>query len=287
MKKKTVRKPVKRKVVRRRFKPLRFLALLIIIFLIAFTFSGGLMVFSPRTWQGIGDFLPRLEKKLPAIASGEVVENISSSDRLSRFFFLHRAVEARLDKESYVKLRDIPENLQHAVLAVEDHRFYNHHGVDLEGVARASLVNLQYGEIQEGASTITQQLVKNLFLSQEQTFGRKAEELLLSLDMEASYEKDEILELYLNTIYYGSNFYGIEAASLGYFDKQPRELNLAEAAMLAGLPNAPSLYSPYVDFKMAKKRQIIVLDAMVRRGFIDEKTAEDAKIKPLYFARSS
>ena len=255
MNKPTKRKAKGRKVIRRRVRPLRFLALLIIIFAIAFVFSGGLMIFSPRTWQGVGDFLPKLEKRLPAIAS-DTAEELSGSDRLSRFFFLHRAVEARLDKESYVRLKDMP-----------------------------SLVNLQHGEIQEGASTITQQLVKNLFLSHEQTFGRKGEELLLALDMEASYEKDEILELYLNTIYYGSNFYGIQAASLGYFDKQPRELNLSEAAMLAGLPNAPSLYSPYVDFKMAKKRQIVVLDAMVRNGYIDEKTAEDAKIKPLYFAR--
>lgn len=286
MKKKTTRKAPAKKV-RRRFKPLRFLALLALLFFIAFAFSGGLMILSPRTWQGIGDFLPKLEHRLPAIAAKDIAEDISGSDRISRFFFLHRAVEARLDKEDYVKLRDMPENLQHAILAVEDHRFYNHHGVDFEGIARASLVNLQYGEIQEGASTITQQLVKNLFLSHEQTFGRKAEELLLALDMEASYDKDEILELYLNTIYYGSNFYGIKEASLGYFGKQPRELNLAEAAMLAGLPNAPSLYSPYVDFKMAKKRQIVVLDAMVRRGFIDERTAEDAKIKPLYFAEAS
>ena len=287
MKKKTTSKASRKKIVRRRFRPLRFLALLTLVFLLAFIFSGGLMVFSPRTWQGIGDFLPKLEKRLPAIASQEITENISGSDRLSRFFFLHRAVEARLDKEKYVLLREVPESFQQAVVAVEDHRFYTHHGVDMEGIARASLVNLQYGEIQEGASTITQQLVKNLFLSQEQTFGRKAEEFLLALDMEASYEKDEILELYLNTIYYGSGFYGLKDASLGYFGKQPRELNLAEAAMLAGLPNAPSLYSPYVDFKMAKKRQITVLDAMVRRGFIDERTAEDAKIKPLYFARAS
>lgn len=286
MKKKTARKSSQKNVVRRRFKPLRLLMLLVLVFFITFIFSGGLMIFSPRTWQGLGDFLPKLERQLPAIASQNLTEDISGSDRLSRFFFLHRAVEARLDRENYVRLKDVPENLQQAVVAVEDHRFYNHHGVDFESIARASLVNLQYGEIQEGASTITQQLVKNLFLTHDQTFDRKAEELLLALDMEACYSKDEILELYLNTIYYGSNFYGIKAASQGYFDKQPRELNLSESAMLAGLPNAPSLYSPYVDFKMSKKRQIIVLDAMVRQGFINEKTSEDAKIKPLYFAKT-
>ena len=170
------------------------------------------------------------------------------------------------------------------LIDTEDERFYKHHGIDFSGLGAAFKDMVLHGR-PRGASTITQQLVKNLFLTHEQTFGRKGEELLLALDMEASYEKDEILELYLNTIYYGSNFYSIKAASLGYFDKQPRELSLPEAAMLAGLPNAPSLYSPYVDFKMAKKRQIVVLDAMVRNGYIDEKTAEDAKIKPLYFAR--
>ena len=183
-----------------------------------------------------------------------------------------------------MKLRDIPVSLQHAVVAVEDNRFYSHHGFDPQGIMRATLVNLQYGQIEEGASTITQQLVKNLFLSHEQSFGRKAEELLLALDLEANYSKDEILELYLNTIYYGSNFYGIGPAAEGYFGKRPAELQLPESAMLAGLPNAPSLYSPYVDFMMAKKRQFIVIDAMVRSGYLDEHEAESAKIKPIYLA---
>ena len=183
-----------------------------------------------------------------------------------------------------MKLRDIPDSLQQAIVAVEDNRFYSHHGFDTEGIIRATLVNLQYGQIEEGASTITQQLVKNLFLSHEQSFGRKAEELLLALDMEANYSKDEILELYLNTIYYGSNYYGVSAASDGYFGKKPADLQLPEAAMLAGLPNAPSVYSPYVDFMMAKKRQFVVIDSMVRCGYLDESTAESAKIKPIYLA---
>ena len=127
--------------------------------------------------------------------------------------------------------------------------------------------------------------MKNLFLSHERSWGRKGEELLLALDIEANYSKDEILELYLNTIYYGSNFYGIGPASQGYFGKKPADLILPESAMLAGLPNAPSLYSPYVDFIAAKKRQMVVLDAMAKNGYIDEQMAEDAKIKPLSFAR--
>ena len=208
-----------------------------------------------------------------------------SPGRFSRFLFLREAVANKTRRSDYTTIDKMPQDLKNAIVAVEDSRFYEHCGFDPTGIARASLVNLQEGSIQEGASTITQQLVKNLFLSPEQTFERKAEECLLALDMEANYNKEEILELYLNNIYFGSNFYGITAASRGYFDKLPQELNLAEAAMLAGLPNAPSLYSPYVDFLLAKKRQLIVLDAMVSNGYIDRTTAEDAKIKPLSLAR--
>ena len=208
----------------------------------------------------------------------------SSLDRISRAIFLKKAVQARTRQADYVRLQDIPESLQQAVIAVEDRKFYNHWGFDMEGILRASLVNLQYGEVKEGASTITQQLVKNLFLSQEQTMGRKAEEFILAMDMELNYSKEEILELYLNSIYFGSGYYGIGQAAEGYFGKEPAMLALPEAAMLAGIPNAPSLYSPYVDFMLAKKRQFVVLDAMVAAGFLRENVAEDAKIKPIYLA---
>lgn len=276
-----MKKSTKRKI---RFRIFRFLFLLCLIFFLAFFLAGGTSVFSPRTWQHFGDFLPKLESQLPAIQQTTEPVPIGTMDRLSRFLFIRRAVASRINPDTYVKLRDIPVSLQHAVVAVEDNRFYSHHGFDPQGIMRAALVNLQYGQIEEGASTITQQLVKNLFLSHEQSFGRKAEELLLSLDLEANYSKDEILELYLNTIYYGSNFYGIGPAAEGYFGKRPAELQLPESAMLAGLPNAPSLYSPYVDFMMAKKRQFIVIDAMVRSGYLDEHEAESAKIKPIYLA---
>ena len=136
-------------------------------------------------------------------------------------------------------------------------------------------------------SNITQQLVKNLFLSHEQSMGRKVEELLLALDMEARYSKEQILELYLNTIYFGSDFYGIAEAAHGYFGKRPADLSLAEAAMLAGLPNAPSLYSPYVDYDLAKKRQAIVLDAMVRSGLAAPSVAEKAKKDEPHFVRKT
>ena len=276
-----MKKSTKRKI---RFRIFRFIFLLCLIFFLAFFLAGGTSVFSPRTWQHFGDFLPKLESQLPAIQQTTEPVPIGTVDRLSRIIFIRRAVASRINPDTYVKLRDIPVSLQHAVVAVEDNRFYSHHGFDPQGIMRATLVNLQYGQIEEGASTITQQLVKNLFLSHEQSFGRKAEELLLALDIEANYSKDEILELYLNTIYYGSNFYGIGTAAEGYFGKRPADLQLPEAAMLAGLPNAPSLYSPYVDFMMAKKRQFIVIDAMVRSGYLDEHEAESAKIKPIYLA---
>ena len=214
----------------------------------------------------------------------DAMESNSTLNMLERVFFLKQAVNARINSANYVKLQDIPESLQQAVVAVEDRKFYNHWGFDMEGIFRASLVNLQYGQVREGASTITQQLVKNLFLSQEQTIGRKAEEFVLAMDMELNYSKDEILELYLNTIYFGSGYYGIKEASEGYFGKEPAMLALPEAAMLAGIPNAPSLYSPYVDFMLAKKRQFIVLDAMTAAGYLRESVADDAKIKPIYLA---
>lgn len=214
----------------------------------------------------------------------DAMESNSTLNRLERVFFLKQAVNARINSANYVKLQDIPESLQQAVVAVEDRKFYNHWGFDMEGIFRASLVNLQYGQVREGASTITQQLVKNLFLSQEQTMGRKAEEFVLAMDMELNYSKDEILELYLNTIYFGSGYYGIKEASEGYFGKEPAMLALPESAMLAGIPNAPSLYSPYVDFMLAKKRQFIVLDAMTAAGYLRESVADDAKIKPIYLA---
>ena len=214
----------------------------------------------------------------------DAMESNSTLNRLERIFFLKQAVNSRINSANYVKLQDIPESLQQAVVAVEDRKFYNHWGFDMEGIFRASLVNLQYGQVREGASTITQQLVKNLFLSQEQTMGRKAEEFVLAMDMELNYSKDEILELYLNTIYFGSGYYGIKEASEGYFGKEPAMLTLPESAMLAGIPNAPSLYSPYVDFMLAKKRQFIVLDAMTAAGYLRESVADDAKIKPIYLA---
>lgn len=206
----------------------------------------------------------------------------SLSDKIDRLTSIKTAVNERIkEKEHYVRLEDIPRSLRQAIVAVEDSRFYSHRGFDPEGIARATVVNVEAGQIEEGASTITQQLVKNLFLTQEQSFTRKVEEILLAINLERNFSKDEILELYLNTIYFGSNFYGVYEAAEGYFGKEPSELTLAESAMLAGLPNAPSLYSPYVDFMLAKKRQLVVINAMVRANILTDREAERARVETI------
>ena len=207
-------------------------------------------------------------------------------DSIGRMTSVKPAVDAKIKTiPHYVTLDKMPFLLRQAVVAVEDQRFYTHKGFDLFGIARAVLVNVEAGEIQEGASTITQQTVKNLFLTSEQTFTRKAEELVLSMNMERDFKKDKILEIYLNVIYFGSNFYGIYDASHGYFGKEPADLTIAECAMLAGLPNAPSLYSPYVDFRLAKKRQLVVIDAMEKMGVISPTEAENARIEEIVLAQ--
>ena len=199
-------------------------------------------------------------------------------EKIDRLFNIEIAVaEKRRKFRHYVLMKDIPRAMCRAVIAVEDKRFYNHNGFDIESIARATVVNVESGEIEEGGSTITQQLAKNLFLSQERSFTRKFEELLLSIQIESHFDKNKILELYLNTIYFGSNFYGINDAAQGYFGKEPKNLSLAECAMLAGIPNAPSVYSPYVNFSLAKQRQNIVLDAMIKAHFITRFEADKAR----------
>ena len=206
--------------------------------------------------------------------------------RVERIFSIEEAVNERTRRiPHYVSLDEIPRSLRQAIVAVEDARFYSHSGFDVTGIARAAVVNVEAGEIEEGASTITQQLAKNLFLSSEQTFSRKAEELVLALELERNFSKDKIIEMYLNTIYFGSNFYGIYDASKGYFGKEPKDLTVGESAMLAGLPNAPSLYSPYVDFMLAKKRQLVVINAMKNANFLSERDAENARIEEIVLAR--
>ena len=265
-------------------KMLRLCAGLILVFFLGFFLAGGRDVLRKETVSRVTDWAA--DSVLPSAQQKELhpLEHPDGITRAKRLLFLRDAVDERISEKKIVPTKELPDSLLQAIVAVEDARFYSHPGFDVEGIIRATLVNLQKGEIEEGASTITQQLIKNLFLSQERSFARKTEELALAVDLEMRFSKEQILSLYLNTIYFGSGYYGIYDASHGYFNKEPQDLTLPEAAMLAGLPNAPSVYSPYEDFLLAKKRQLIVLDAMVRTGMISEQLAEEAKIAPIYLA---
>lgn len=176
---------------------------------------------------------------------------------------------------------DLPPHVVQAMLAVEDRRFYEHQGVDRLAILRAAISNWRAGRTTQGGSTLTQQLVKNLFLTPERTIRRKAQEARLSLQLEEMLTKDEILELYINRIYLGARAFGIDAAARRYFGKPPQELTVGEAAMIAGLPKAPSRFAPNLNPEAAKERQIYVLDRMTRAGFITEGAAERAAAEPV------
>jgi penicillin-binding protein 1A len=180
----------------------------------------------------------------------------------------------------YVPIAHIPKIVQHAFVANEDHNFYVHHGVDFGGIARAALADYRHEEFQ-GASTITQQLARALFLSNEVSISRKVQEALLAMEIERYYTKDEILERYLNLIYFGAGAYGIQAAAHTYFGTDVANLSLGQAAMLAGLPAAPSDYSPYVNLQRARERQHHVLDRMVASGYVTQDQADAAADAPL------
>ena len=176
-----------------------------------------------------------------------------------------------------VKIEQIPIALQQAFVAVEDARFYEHKGVDPRGLARAIYTNLKDNEIAEGGSTITQQLAKNAYLTQERTLKRKIQEVFLALQLEKQYTKQEILELYLNQIYFGQGAYGVQAAAKTYFGKNIEELNLSECAMLAGIPKSPNYYSPFNNIKAAIERRNTVLDQMQKYNYIRSSEAAEAK----------
>lgn len=164
--------------------------------------------------------------------------------------------------KNYVTIDEIPRSLQDTLLLVEDKKFYCHRGYDVKAIARAFVVNFKAGEIKEGGSTITQQLVKNLFLSSEQTVTRKIKEVILAVRLESTYSKKEIMEMYLNVIYYGNGAYGIQSASNLYFNKNVWSLSKEEIAMLVGIPQAPSIYNPKDNPEKARKRQRQILTIM-------------------------
>ncbi|MDD2376783.1 MAG: transglycosylase domain-containing protein [Clostridia bacterium] len=177
----------------------------------------------------------------------------------------------------YVKIGEMTEDYKNAVIAIEDHRFIEHGGIDYISTFRAVIKNLKVGELAEGGSTITQQLAKNMYFTQEKKFERKVAELFIAFKLEKEYSKDDILEMYINIMYFGNGYYGIGKASKGYLYKEPIEMTLYESTLLAGLPNAPSVYALNSNPALAKERQNQVLDCMVKYNYLTEVQAQEVK----------
>lgn len=213
--------------------------------------------------QNLNEFKPNIVTKFYS-EDGEVIKTFTA------FTF------------SKVDLNDIPTNLQHAVIATEDKNFYKHRGYDPAGLVRSTFANILAGHVVQGASTITQQLARILFLSNEKTYTRKIKELIVAVRIEKTIPKDKILEMYLNNVYLGSGAYGMEGASEIYFNKHLKELSLAECALLAGLPQAPSVYSPFHDEELSIQRRNQVLKRMYKMRYITKDEYESAKEEKLH-----
>ena len=194
----------------------------------------------------------------------EAISKISVEDKVN---------EIRNNK-NYVTLSNVSKDFTNAIVAIEDHRFYKHSGFDFISFCRAILSNIKQGEVGQGGSTISQQLARNMYFTQEKNYSRKIAELFVVYNLEQNYSKDDILELYINTIYFGDGYDGIKEACNGYLNKEPNELNLYEASLLAGIPNAPSVYALTNHPDLAEQRRQHVLDAMVRTGCFTDEEAE-------------
>ncbi|MBV8151654.1 MAG: transglycosylase domain-containing protein, partial [Candidatus Eremiobacteraeota bacterium] len=202
--------------------------------------------------------------------------------RSTRVFARDGSLLANLYRENrtWVPISRVPLQVRNAFIANEDQHFYSHHGVDFGGIARAAWADYRHQSIQ-GASTITQQLARGLFLSNEVSISRKIQEALLAIEIERYYTKDEILERYLNLVYFGAGAYGVEAAAHTYFGEDVSHVSLGQAAMLAGILAAPSDYSPFVNFALARQRERHVLDRMVASGFVTPAEADAAYEDPV------
>ena len=232
---------------------------------------------------GVGGGTVYLSRNLPDVAAlkkyepSQATRVYADDKRLIGQFYVERRV--------FVPLSKIPKHMVRAILAVEDARFYDHSGFDWLRIIKAALTNLENLQIKQGASTITQQLVRSLFLTPERTMERKLKELLLARRMEVVFTKDEILEIYLNQIYFGHGAYGVQAAAKTYFGKDISKITLGEAAFIAGLPKSPNAYSPYYHGEKAKLRQGVVLKRMADEGFIPEKEYHDTYGQDLLFQK--
>ena len=206
------------------------------------------------------------------IYKGHVMyENVTSKESLEE------KVKKIKEYDNFISIEDVPDTYKNATIAIEDHRFYSHHGIDIITTLRSLITDIQNKKITNGGSSITQQVARNLYFTQEKSFIRKIAELFVAVDLENNYKKDEILEMYLNIIYFGDGYTGLKQASYGYYRVAPKQLSLYEQTMLAGIPNAPSIYSPNANANLAIKRQGKVLDAMVKYGYLTKDEATEIK----------
>ncbi len=178
-------------------------------------------------------------------------------------------------KESYTEFSELPQMYVNAVISVEDKRFFKHGGIDIIAIGRAAINDIKAMSYVEGGSTITQQLAKNMYFTQEKIMERKIAEVFMAWEIEANYSKEDIFELYVNSIYFGDGYYTVKEACEGYFNKEISEMTDYECIMLAGIPNAPSVYAPTVNPELAKQRQRQVMDKMIENGYLTEEEASE------------
>lgn len=209
--------------------------------------------------------------------------NINTSKSITYYDKYGNDLFQEREKNDYVELNNISDYVKNSIVSIEDKNFYNHKGFDYLRIAKAMLVNLKSKKLKEGASTISQQYIKNLYLTFDKTWERKIQEALLTLELETHYSKDEILEGYLNTIDFGAGNYGIKEASKYYFNKEPKDLSLAEASIIVGIPKNPSYYNPVTNYENAKERQKNVLISMVKNKYISKDEMNEAINEPLNF----
>lgn len=195
----------------------------------------------------------------------QAIEQISVEDKIAEI----------KDKENYTNFSELPQMYKNAVIAVEDHRFYKHNGIDIIAIGRSAFNDIKAMSFVEGGSTITQQLAKNIYFTQEKKIERKIAEVFMAFEIEKNCDKDEILELYLNTSYFGDGYYTPKEACRGYFNKELNEVTDYECILLAGIPNAPSVYAPTKNPELAKQRQKQVMKKMIEYGYLTEEEADN------------
>jgi len=193
---------------------------------------------------------------------------------------IQEVINAIQNQKNYITIDQIPAIYHDAVIAVEDPSFYKHDGINLLAIFKAFIRNVGSMDYVEGGSTITQQIAKNLFFTQEKKIDRKVAEVFMVHQLEYYYTKEELFEIYINAIYYGDGYYGIYDASIGYFGKEPSELTDNEATLLAGIPNAPSIYALSNDYQLAKERQKTVIDAMIKHHYLTQEEGDLILLHP-------